>query len=348
MKIPLPALLLIALLTLIGAAHAADNTLEPPMVRIPGMNYEIGKYHVTRDEFAVFISQTGYDAGDKCWKSEGGKWAERSGRNWRNPGFTQNGKHPVTCVNWNDAQAYVSWLSKKTGRQYRLPNEAEWLYACYGGSRNEYCGGSDMNALAWHKNNSGGHTHPVGQKQVNGFGLYDMSGNLWQWMEDNEYDSRVVRGSSWRDFPQKLTDVAFEREFPERRDDYHGFRLARTLPTGSVQQFTNKATQQPDVPKGFISHGGLTWMPVMLTKKWNEANSYCANTAINGQSGWRLPTKDELVALYDSGAMNSQGWTLNSTWSSTPDGSGGHYYFLVGGHVITNDDTNLGYVPCVR
>ena len=117
-----------------------NGSSGPVMVRIPGKNYELGKFDVTRGEFAKFVRETGYDAGDKCWTGEDGKWEERSGRNWRNPGFTQDDNHPAICVNWNDAQAYVSWLSKKTGRQYRLPIEAEWEYACYGGNQSEYCG----------------------------------------------------------------------------------------------------------------------------------------------------------------------------------------------------------------
>jgi hypothetical protein len=94
------------------------------MVRIPGKNYEMGKYDVTRGEFAKFVTETGYDAGNSCYVWTGSAWDNRSGSNWRNPGFSQDDTHPVTCVNWNDAQAYASWLSKKAGKQYRLPIEA--------------------------------------------------------------------------------------------------------------------------------------------------------------------------------------------------------------------------------
>jgi hypothetical protein len=103
------------------------------------------------------------------------------------------------------------------------------------------------------------------------------------------------------------------------------------------------------MPKGFVSQGGLTWMPVSFYNNWSDANSYCINTAINGKSGWRLPTKDELKALYDSRAMNDQGWTLGNTWSSTPDSAGGHYYVLLGhGGSIPYYDLRYGYVACVR
>jgi formylglycine-generating enzyme required for sulfatase activity len=178
----------------------------PEMVNIPNKAYALGKYHVTRGEFAKFVSETNYDAGNSCtvWRyssglfSEGWKLENQGGTNWRNPGFSQDDSHPVVCVSWHDAQAYVQWLSKKTGKQYRLPNDKEWEYACYGGSQTEYCGGSDINAVAWYSDNSGNQTHPAGQKQPNGYGLYDMSGNVWQWME-NEYGDgqRALRGGSW-------------------------------------------------------------------------------------------------------------------------------------------------------
>ncbi len=159
--------------------QAAIAAISPVMLRIPGKNYELGKYHVTRGEFAKFVSDTRYDAGISCWVWIG-KWEQQSGRSWRDPGFAQEDNHPVACVNWNDAQAYVDWLSKKTGRQYRLPVEEEWEYACQGGSKTEYCGGDNLDAVGWYWDNSGKHTHPVGQKQANGYGLYDMTGNVLQ------------------------------------------------------------------------------------------------------------------------------------------------------------------------
>jgi hypothetical protein len=103
-------------------------------------------------------------------------------------------------------------------------------------------------------------------------------------------------------------------------------------------------------PTGYVSQGGLTWMPINnSSKNWSDANAYCNNTAINGQNGWRLPTKDELKALYDSGAMKGQGWTLSVTWSSTPDSAGSHYFvFLNYGNVVADNDTSYDYVTCVR
>ena len=91
----------------------------------------------------------------------------------------------------------------------------------------------------------------------------------------------------------------------------------------------------------YVSKLGLTWMPINSSSRpWASANAYCTNTAINGQTGWRLPTKDELKAFYDSGAMKGQGWTLHDTWSSTPSGSGTSY--SVGGVTNGSSDNHYG------
>jgi formylglycine-generating enzyme required for sulfatase activity len=136
-------------------------------------------------------------------------------------------------VSWDDIQVFLQKLNAKTGRQYRLPNETEWEYACYGGSTSEYCGSNDINAVAWYETNSNSTTHPVGQKQANGFGLYDMSGNVWQWMEnkyDNEHDRRALRGGSWSYGPQFVRAAIRDYGVPAKRFSDFGFRVARTLP----------------------------------------------------------------------------------------------------------------------
>ena len=98
-----------------------------------------------------------------------------------------------------------------------------------------------------------------------------------------------------------------------------------------------------------VSQGGLTWMPITSTKNWSEANAYCNTSTINGQTGWRLPTKVELSALYDSGAMKDRGWTLSYTWSSTVYSAGSHYYVYLGFSAVGWDgDAHNYYVSCVR
>lgn len=179
------------------------------MVRIPGKNYEIGKYEVTQKE-----------------------WHDIMGSNPSN--FSSCGDDcPVENVNWNDIQEFLQKLNAKSGRTFRLPTVAEWEYACYGGSETEYCGSNDINSVAWYKDNSNGATHPVGQKQANGYGLYDMSGNVWEWMQDwydNSHYGRTLRGGSWYNEPSRMRAALRSHEHPANRFEFIGFRLARTLP----------------------------------------------------------------------------------------------------------------------
>jgi formylglycine-generating enzyme required for sulfatase activity len=136
-------------------------------------------------------------------------------------------------VTWDDIQVFLQKLNAKTGRQYRLPSEAEWEYACYGGSKTEYCGGNNLDAVGWYDQNSGSKTHQVGQKQANGYGLYDMSGNVWEWMSncyDSSCDRRVVRGGSWFDNSGDARSADRSYCAPAIRLSYGGFRVARTLP----------------------------------------------------------------------------------------------------------------------
>ena len=150
---------------------------------------------------------------------------------------------PVEQVSWNDTQNFISKLNSQTGRRYRLPTEAEWHYACTSGGRNEeYCGGNDVDAVAWYDKNSGNKTHRVGTKQPNGLGLYDMSGNVWEWVSDWYGDSyptgsrnptgassgsaKVLRGGSWIGIDRSTRAANRLRSNPANRDSYLGFRLA--------------------------------------------------------------------------------------------------------------------------
>ena len=220
-------------------------------VRIP-RPVALSKYEVTRGDFARFVEATGHSSGNACWTYEGGKLEERSGRNWRSPAFEQSDAHPVVCVNWQNAKAYVSWLSRETGNAYRLPSESEWEYAARAGTITRYSWGNQIGHNRANCNGCGSRwddekTAPVGSFAPNAFGLYDMHGNVWEWVEDCWNDSyygapsggepwtsgdctnRVLRGGSWANLPRILRSAYRVRNSSSFRDVIYGFRVARTL-----------------------------------------------------------------------------------------------------------------------
>jgi len=243
-----------------------DNEKPVHGVTIP-QPIAVGVYEVTRGEFARFVSETDHDAGAECWIYDGSDWATGIGQSWRDPKFRQTDRDPVVCINWKDAQAYVSWLSRATGNSYRLLSEAEWEYAARAGTRTRYWYGDDNDAsqlcsygngagretgFSW-KNDACGdghaHTAPVGTFRANKFGLHDMHGNVWEWAEDCWHENyagapmdgrawtsggvcgrRVLRGGSWGLDPWDLRAANRDGYDDEDRDADVGFRVARTLP----------------------------------------------------------------------------------------------------------------------
>jgi len=237
--------------------------------------FAVGKFEVTVDQFAAFVADTGYGAGSVCWTYEDSRFGDRFDRSWRNPGYSQSGSHPAACLNWDDAKAYVDWLAKKTGKDYRLLSEAEWEYAARAmstpGRGPRYGFGDDEKAICAHGNGldqtakldirsstwtflpcSDGHTlpAPVGRFDANGFGLYDLLGNVREWTQDCYHDDqgyrgaptdgsawtsgpcrdRVLRGGSWLAYA-RLLRVAFRfKSAPGIRLNDVGVRIARSLP----------------------------------------------------------------------------------------------------------------------
>ena len=247
-------------------SEAGQHFNEGPVHRVTiGYPIAVGVHEVTRGELARFVSATGHSMGNACWERDGA-WKERSGRHWKSPGFSQTDDHPVVCVSWEDAQAYVRWLSGRTGEDYRLPSEAEWEYVARAGTRTarywgegesgqcRYANGTDPTALPY---NSGwtmvdcddGHywTAPVGSYEANPFGLHDLLGNVWEWTEDcwndsyrgaprdgsawtsGDCDRRVLRGGSWDGDPWALRSANRNSIGTGVRIDDAGFRVARML-----------------------------------------------------------------------------------------------------------------------
>lgn len=239
---------------------------EAPQHEVSVRSFALGKYDVTRGEYAAFARATGHAAGDGCAR-DSYTWRKHPELSWQNPGFKQTDRHPVVCVSWLDARAYISWLNGKVKQSsaasdqgpYRLPSESEWEYAARAGTRTKFWWSDDAAAAsdhAWYKDNSAGHTHPVGLKAANAFGLHDMAGNVWQWTADCYAGSyagvptdgrvnetgvsdprpegthqcmRVDRGGSWLFEPWALRSATRERNPIDFRDAYMGFRVARTL-----------------------------------------------------------------------------------------------------------------------
>lgn len=162
----------------------------------------VGEYPVTREEFAAFVKDTGRKLGP-CLHWDGNSFRVEGGIDWHNT-FQQTDRDPVVCVNWDDSQAYVRWLSRKTGKHYRLLTEAEWEYAARAGTTTSWYWGSSETAQCVYANGADlsaethgvmapryvrcddkyPHTSPVGSFRPNEFGLYDMAGNAGEWVED--------------------------------------------------------------------------------------------------------------------------------------------------------------------
>ncbi len=208
--------------------------------------FAVGKFEVTRGQFAEFVKDANYTPGSSCWILYGTEWKETAGKSFRDTGFTQSDDHPVACVSWDEAQAYVKWLSKKSGVGYRLLTEAEWEYAARAGTTTAFPTGTTITATQANFNYEKQATTVAGTYTDNKFGLFDMAGNVWEWTEDCYEESyknadasgkatkgssceRVDRGGGWDSGPQYLRSAVRDRDTAVVRDGDLGFRLARTF-----------------------------------------------------------------------------------------------------------------------
>jgi formylglycine-generating enzyme required for sulfatase activity len=234
---------------------------EKPVHKVSVEAFSISKYEVTREQFAAFVEDSGYQAAGDCYAWNGTKWGLQADKNWRDPGFSQSGNHPVACVSFEDAHAYIRWLNGKTGGAYRLPKEAEWEYAARAGTETarywgdaadaacryanvaDQAGKRTFNWMTIHNCDDGYvYTAPVGSFSPNRFGLHDMLGNVWEWTcsaYTDRYDGsekacvndagarRVSRGGSWGSRPADVRSAARGGGGPPDRGDILGFRLAQ-------------------------------------------------------------------------------------------------------------------------
>ena len=194
-----------------------DN--EKPTHQVTLTNdYYIGKYEVTQ----------------ALWQAVMGN----------NPSYSKNYNLPVECVSWDDCQEFISKLNHITGKTFRLPTEAEWEYAARGGNKSrgyQYSGSNNLSDVAWYDDNSSNTTHAVGTKQPNELGIYDMSGNVWEWCQDrlgayssssqvnptgaNSGSYRVSRGGSWCEFARLCRSSCRDLTSPGNRNYDLGLRL---------------------------------------------------------------------------------------------------------------------------
>ena len=182
-----------------------DCAVCPEMVALPEGDVALGRYEVTLEEFRAFVEAVP-------------EVAEATRRSWWRPGYS---RHPVQRVNWNQAQAYLGWLSLETGREYRLPTEIEWDRGAVG---------SPVGCFSIR--NEGG-TCAVGSYAPSEAGFFDMVGNLWEWTSDcwsGDCDRKVMRGASYASPNRQLQTDARTWARPEHNDFRVGFRVARALP----------------------------------------------------------------------------------------------------------------------
>jgi formylglycine-generating enzyme required for sulfatase activity len=236
--------------------------------------FALARFEVTHADYAAFVAATGHDSAPGCYgplrSGDSGNWSWYPDAHWRSlPAGAPAPRpiDPVVCVSWRDAQAYVAWLSQRTGQRYRLPTEAEWEYAARAGSTTQFPWGDDEAGACAQANvydesgrdparrtpvapcNDGQpRVAPVGALAPNAFGLHDMIGNVWEWTQDcyvapyprrpvdgsavevrGDCALRAVRGGSWRTLMFRQRSSWRGRDPEDRKADIFGFRVAREL-----------------------------------------------------------------------------------------------------------------------
>ncbi|MCM1168669.1 MAG: formylglycine-generating enzyme family protein [Bacteroides sp.] len=210
-------------------SNCGDDEMPVRYVRLN--NYYIAAFELTREQYVKIMRNTSNQRYKEANEASSAK--------------VIGSTYPMTQVSWEDANSFCEELSRQTGKKYRLPTEAEWEYAARGGCKGqdyEYSGSFIIENVAWYTENSEGFVHPVGRKRPNGLGIYDMSGNVWEWCLDwysERYLSgdiqnpkgassgigRVLRGGGWDDADTYCRVSARYYEGSDTRDSYTGFRV---------------------------------------------------------------------------------------------------------------------------
>lgn len=251
-----------------GAPEDSDMQDAKPMHEVSIEPFAIGRFEVTRAQFAAYVQDAGAPTRVDCWTHrELGRSSTRDSQgSWRSPSFAQSGNDPVVCVTWHEARAYVDWLSRKTGHQYRLLSESEWEYVARAGSTARHAWGDQDELICRHANAADQTAQraypgwaavgcddgkvfsaPVGTFQPNAWGVFDMAGNAWEWTQDCYEETyagasrdgtphevpacvrRVIRGGSFTYAAAELRSANRAWVLDTISIDDVGLRVARAL-----------------------------------------------------------------------------------------------------------------------
>ena len=238
---------------------------EKPAHQVTLSNFFIGKYEVTQAEWQAVMGS--------------------------NPSYFKGSNKPVERVSWNDCQEFIKKLNSLTGLNFILPTEAQWEYAARGGNRSKgykYSGSNNVDDVAWHDDNSGSSTHEVGTKMPNELGLYDMSGNVWEWCSDrwgsyrnrsqtnhtasSTGSSRVLRGSSWYYYAWNCRVSRRISRSPDNGSSYHGLRLA--LASQSDDKPNSEASQLTELLAKYEKNPENTKLLKEISKAYHDTEDY--------------------------------------------------------------------------
>jgi formylglycine-generating enzyme required for sulfatase activity len=242
---------------------------EMPVHSVNVKSFKLAKTEITVGQYRQFVADSGYMGGSTCWSYDASYNFKEQPGSWMDLNNAPSESNPVVCIGWDDAKAYVKWLAQKTGKKYRLPTEAEWEYAARAGSATKYYFGNDSSNICSYANvadasgqgtygwndawgaakckDSADFTAAVGSYTPNAFGLYDMVGNVWEWVEDcyhetydgapsngsawvaGECTSRVIHGGSWFGSATWARSAIRHGDEPAGRSTTYGFRIARDI-----------------------------------------------------------------------------------------------------------------------
>ena len=251
-----------------GDSSGGTNDWEKPVHKVVfSYQFAVGKFEVTRGEYKAFVLATSDKWQGGCQHRTKERWAYNTSMDWSGLSYRQSDRHPVVCINWEVAKAYVEWLRLRTGREYRLLSGSEWEYVARAGTATKFYFGNEIRELCEHENGAdlrakfftfrnkscddgfGNRTSPVGGYPSNPFGVHDMLGNVSEWVEDiwqesfagaptdgsawtkpEEWDRRVIRGGDWTSSPMDMRASVRGRNDVLSTYDHTGFRVAVTLP----------------------------------------------------------------------------------------------------------------------